>query len=190
MKHGFKTWAEKKSLELRADLGLKEHDHLCAFALSLYLKIPVYTPSDLISFGLMEASVATLLGTGSPHWSAAMLPISFTEQWIIHNPNHSAQRQQSNIMHEIGHVLCNHSYEALNKKETSEYQLRAFIGEQEEEAEWLGSCLQLPRKALSWALYKSYSLQQISELHNASIEMVKYRVGITGLSKQMRFGKN
>lgn len=52
----------------------------------------------------------------------------------------------------------------------------------EKEAEWLGGCLQLPRIALHYH-YKVYgnSLKEIAEKFNASQDMVKFRLGVSGL---------
>jgi hypothetical protein len=53
---------------------------------------------------------------------------------------------------------------------------------QEMEAEWLGACLQLPTAALKkYFVFGSYSHEQISDLFNASLPMVRYRISVTGV---------
>lgn len=47
-RRGFKTWADNQALEVRAQLGLKEHAPISAFDLCQLLKIPIYTPSDFL----------------------------------------------------------------------------------------------------------------------------------------------
>ncbi|OQP53499.1 ImmA/IrrE family metallo-endopeptidase [Niastella populi] len=61
--------------------------------------------------------------------------------------------------------------------------MRYYCEEQEEEAKYLGGCLQIPRAGLLWATKKSMSIEQISEYYVASIDMVKYRLNISGVSK-------
>lgn len=67
--------------------------------------------------------------------------------------------------------------------------LRNLDVEQENEAEWLGSCLQLPRPALIYSLKRSMTIEQIAEYYNCSNDMVQYRINITGVKKQLSYMK-
>ncbi|MDX2001489.1 MAG: ImmA/IrrE family metallo-endopeptidase [Chitinophagales bacterium] len=183
-KHGFKSWAERKSISTRAEMGLSPHDFLCAFELSKHLKIPIFTPNDID--GLSKENLSNLLGEGSTKWSAAVIVSGITSFCIIHNPTHSVQRQQSNIMHEIAHILCGHSLAQANANSTLNTLMREYNKEQENEADWLGSCLQLPRQALIWSLHRHLGPKEISEKYSASIQMVNYRIGITGADRQFK----
>lgn len=182
-RYGFKKWADDTSIQFRMDLGLRANDPLCAFVLSDHLDIPIFTP-QLIT-GLSTEHIDHLLGNGKEQWSAATLPISDSESIILHNPTHSSARQQSNIMHELAHVICGHKVpeEIVNTGLTGF--LRNHDEQQENEAEWLGSCLQLPRPALIWALKEKMTNIEIAEHYNASEEMVNYRINITGVKKQI-----
>lgn len=62
----------------------------------------------------------------------------------------------------------------------------------EEEAKCLGSTLQLPREALTWAIYqKRMPLSAISEIYTASKQMVQLRVNNSGLWNEVkRLGLN
>jgi Zn-dependent peptidase ImmA (M78 family) len=88
-------------------------------------------------------------------------------------------------MHELAHIICEHkvSDEILNTGLIGF--LRNHDVQQENEAEWLGSCLQLPRPALVWALKEKMNNGEIAEYFNASEEMVRYRINITGVNKQI-----
>jgi hypothetical protein len=181
--YGFKKWADETSIKFRADLNIKAHEPLCAFKLSDFLKIPIFTPENFSN--LEKHHLDNLLGKGKEHWSAVTIPVSELGNIIIHNPTHSPLRQQSNIMHELAHVICGHKV----SNEVIETGLIGFLRnhdiKQENEADWLGSSLQLPRQSLIWALKNNMTNDEISEYFNASIEMVKYRINITGVKKQI-----
>ena len=157
MKRGFKAEAGRKSKRLRNELGLKEHEPLCAFDLAKHIGVKVFTPNSLIQFGLKTDHVSTLLGGSSSNWSAAVIPMHSEESHlIIHNPKHSPARQQSNIMHEIAHIVCGHEPEVLDESlGMLAHIMRSYNKEHEEEAEYLGACLQLPRPALLWSMKKT-----------------------------------
>ncbi|AEA44965.1 ImmA/IrrE family metallo-endopeptidase [Fluviicola taffensis] len=182
-KKGFKTWADKKSIELRKDLGLNSNDALCAFDLIAHLNIPLFVPQDFKE--LDTKHLDELLGNGKEHWSAVTIPLKNDKYLIIHNPEHSAQRQQSNLMHELAHVICDHKVDPKIEETGLAGMLRHHDQEQENEAIWFGGCLQLPREALIWALKKSMTNNEIAEHFNASVEMVRYRIGVTGAKIQL-----
>lgn len=182
-KRGFKTWADKKSIEIRKDLGLNWNDALCAFDLISHLNIPLFVPQDFNE--LDPKHLDELLGNGKEHWSAATIPLKDNKCLIIHNPEHSSQRQQSNLMHELAHVICEHKVDSSIQESGLARMLRHHNQDQENEAIWFGGCLQLPREALIWALKKNMTNTEIAEYYNASEEMVRYRIGVTGVKLQL-----
>lgn len=183
-KRGFKTEAERTSILFRKELNLKPHDFLCAFKLCEHLSIPILTPNEID--GLSPIYLENLLGKGSEIWSAATIPLDNNGYLIIHNPSHSLARQQSNLMHELAHIILKHTTSETSLISGLGGLLRDYNVNQENEAEWLGASLQLPREALSWCLYKGMSVNEISLRFNASEPMVKYRINITGVKNQFR----
>lgn len=185
-RRGFKKWSQEKALELRKELGLNSYSPLCAFKLCKHLEIPVLEPKNVK--GLPLEKVEILLGKGSNLWSAVSIPINTQGKYlIVHNPNHSSARQQSNLMHELAHIICEHKIpEEKNKLGLSGF-LRNHDQEQEDEAEWFGSSMQLPREALLWSLKRRMSNNEISIYYNASIEMVRYRINISGVKRQLAY---
>lgn len=182
MKRGFKAEAERKAIFYRQLLSLKEHDPLPSRQLADHLKIRLLTPKDIPH--ITDEILKVLLVTGKDNWSAAIY-VKDDQHFIIHNPTHSAFRQESDIMHEIAHLLCGHELKDL---ETAMMgcllPLRKYDQEQEDEAEWLGSCLQLPHKALFYYYkIKKMKEQDISKLFNASAQMVRYRISVSGVRK-------
>ncbi len=187
LRRGFKKWSDEKSIELRGKLELKHISPLCGFELSKFFKIPVFTPSEIK--GLAPDMLNHLLMKGSKDWSAATIPIGNDKYLIIHNPTHNHARQQSNLMHELAHIICGHKVDDDKLNMGLSGFLRDYNEEQENEAEWLGACLQLPRPALLWALKKGMSQNDIANYFNASIEMTRYRINITGVKSQLRYLK-
>lgn len=92
-------------------------------------------------------------------------------------------------MHELSHIICEHKISDKVKKTGLAGFLRNLDPEQEDEAEWLGSCLQLPRPALLYSLKKGMTVKEIAEHYNCSTEMVQYRINITGVRKQLNIKK-
>lgn len=180
MKRGFKAEAERKSIQLRKDMNLKYTDKLCGFELAQFLDVTIKTPSEII--GLEPYRLHNLLHNGKSEFSAVVLPSGKDSFWIIHNPTHTAERQQSNICHELAHIICGHEFSSEDIQDLP-LPLRDFNKLHEDEAIYLGGCLQLPRKALSWAINKGMSKDDISSYYEASPEMVRYRINITGLNR-------
>lgn len=187
-KRGFKKWADDKSIELRQVLELKSNSPICAFDLCEHLKVRLLTPIEVQ--GLNPEMLKNLTGIGSSYWSAATIPLNDGNHIVIHNDKHSHARQQSNLMHELAHIICGHKVDKDKLKLGLSGFLRDYNEEQENEAEWLGACLQLPRPALLWALKKGMSEQEIALYYNASVEMTRFRINVTGVRKQIRFAKH
>jgi Zn-dependent peptidase ImmA (M78 family) len=58
----------------------------------------------------------------------------------------------------------------------------------EEEAVYLGGCLQIPKRGLLWAIQKKMSAEEIAHHFGASTDMVLYRANMIGQRK--RIGAN
>ena len=182
-RRGFKKWTDDKVIEIRRQLGLKEYSPVCAFDLCKFFNIPILTPSDIKE--LPEYYLAELLGNGAASWSAVTIPINNTSHIIIHNPMNTPARQQSDIMHELGHIICEHTLTADHDQACFAGCLRNIDGTKEEEATWFGACLQLPRPAILYCLNRKMSVEDIAKKYNCSTEMAQYRINITGVSKQI-----
>lgn len=186
-KRGFKARSERIALEYRFNIGLQEHDPLPAFKLAAHLNIEVISPADIP--GISASCLDNLFSQeSSSHWSAVTIGDG-KPQMIIHNTSHSPVRIESNIMHECAHIILEH--EMIEIDDSYGIPLRKYDLQQEKEAEWLGACLQLPQPALvKWHIYKGYSIDQLSQLFNASAQMVTYRIGVSGVSSlKKRLGK-
>lgn len=164
-----KRYCEAIATETRQRLELKAYEPLSADRLAAHLGASIV---DFEAFPHLAKQFRSLLESGS-NWSASIVhedPIQ-----IINNPNHTGSRRESNLMHELAHVLLNHPMvefstvgEPLRKKRY------------ENEATYLGGCLQIPRRGLLWATQKGMTLNQISRYFGASEEMVSFRCNATG----------
>jgi hypothetical protein len=180
VKRGFKAEAERQAIFYRKELQLKDKDPLSARDLAAHLKIQLLTPRDIP--GITDELLGNLLVTGKDNWSGGILRVD-DKEFIIYNPTHSPYRQESDIMHEIAHSICKHELSELEISFSGGIiPLRNYNQEQEDEAKWLGACLQLPKPALIYYYkIKKMTVPEISELFNASEKMVNYRLGVSGV---------
>lgn len=174
---GFTGKAERLAEGLRNQLQVHPCGHLCAFRLADYLGVSVCEATD---YGIEPEWIKRLTG-----WSGLYLINQFNEKIIIHNTYHPTGRQQSTIMHELAHLVCEHPLPTDTILPELPF-LRRYNPQHEQEAEYLGATLQITRKGLVWAMRRSMSLTQIAEYYRASHEMVDYRLNISGVSKQFR----
>ncbi|MBB6001433.1 ImmA/IrrE family metallo-endopeptidase [Arcicella rosea] len=173
----FKQWAENKSLELRLQNGLKSYDYISAQQLANYLGVKIFTPNEIPRMSL------DVFDSIKNNWSANTL-ICGDKYYIIHNNTHSPQRQQSNLMHEMAHIILKHSPEQLIS--ANGLLLRHINEQNEKEAEWLGGCLQLPRQLLFELFRRGESVDNIICKYQVSIEMLRYRTNVTGLKNTFK----
>jgi len=88
-------------------------------------------------------------------------------------------------MHEIAH--CDLKHRSIRKEEGYSFFLHSYDQTQEEEAAWLGGCLQIPRAGLQWALRQGMDDATIAQWFRASRKMVIFRSSMTGINCQ--FGR-
>jgi Zn-dependent peptidase ImmA (M78 family) len=168
----FRRWCEALATDARYNLGLKAFQPLPAQQLAAYHQVLLLTPFDLAA----EAAAAVTQVLSQPSWSAAL--ISRQPPAILHHPLHSAARQEANLMHELAHLLLGHSLPAFDPATWP-----ALLDKQHErEADYLGSCLQVPRRGLEWARQRGFTRQQAAEHFGASLQVVNWRCNATGIN--------
>ncbi|MBK9099494.1 MAG: ImmA/IrrE family metallo-endopeptidase [bacterium] len=187
MKRGFKSWAEKKAEEYRILLGKKYYHSLFANELADHLGLKIITPQHIPNLSKKDSSI--LLNHDHNSWSAITIKNYLGEYIIISNPSHSKKRQESDLMHEMAHIICEHTMEKIKIRTDFPFPLRDYNTEQEEEAKWFGGCLQVPRRALVQMIYKGLDINELSDHFSASIDMINYRLRMTGVEKQINWQK-
>jgi Zn-dependent peptidase ImmA (M78 family) len=179
---GFKAEAERIAEKQREEAGLSKFSPLNAFDLAKQLGIPVCPVTEILTELQAEKIIHPI--DKSQEFSALWMPNCDGDPIIIYNPCHSAYRQQSDLMHEIAHILRKHETPDEIKKLCLLLNLRSYDKLQEAEAKYLGGCLQITRAGLLWALKNNYSYEQISEYYCASADMVRYRINSTVVERQ------
>jgi Zn-dependent peptidase ImmA (M78 family) len=186
-RRGFKKDAENWAIEYRERLALSAWSPLDAFSLAKHLGCAVYPASAFIDNTEELALLAGKNGHDNCGWSALTMENAAGKRVIIYNQNHAAVRQQSDIMHEIAHIICGHKNDLSLGAIALPFYLRKLDEVQEAEACYLGAALQLSKAGLFWAKKREMSNEAIAGYFNASIEMVNYRLNISGVAKQLSY---
>ena len=181
MQRGFKAWAEREAIAQRRNLGLGANMPLPAVQLAAYLSITIISPEHIP--GMSQEHLECLLQRDLSSWSAITVSAN-TVTAIIHNTGHAPTRQESNLMHEMAHIICKHAPSELIHVGELPFLLRDYNADQEEEASWLGACLQLPRPALWWAVKRRMTVAEMVQYFQASEELIRYRHQMTGIDRQ------
>jgi hypothetical protein len=139
MQRGFKTKAEKMAVEARALVKVPAYAPLPARRLAVAMRVPIIGPTDIpdVPTHVSEA----MLSHFAANWSAVTLCVG-DGFLIIHNTSHLPPRQESDLMHELAHILCQHKPARIEAPGMLPWASRSYDSAQEEEAAWLGGCLQ------------------------------------------------
>lgn len=179
---GFKTRCENIAEGVRRELGLSPYSVLNMGDLSHYLGVRLITPDEVS--GLSKEARSVLLGDESADWSAVTVGEA-PRIIIIHNPLNSAARRASDLSHEMSHLLLRHKPSTVVYSGDLAWTLRSFDDDQEAEATWLAGCLLLPRAALIKMLGDGSENEDIAKRYGVSLQMVRYRRGVTGVDRQL-----
>jgi len=93
-------------------------------------------------------------------------------------------------MHELSHIILEHQPSIDEDLKSLGLLLRNYDEIHENEANWLGGCLQIPFDGLVTALLKGKSNEEIALQYGASIDMVKFRANKSGARQKLYFIKN
>ena len=174
---GFPTKSEQIAETFRTQLNIHPCGHLCAFALADHLGVSVCEATD---YGIDMVELERLTG-----WSGLYLTNQYGEKIVIHNTKHPVGRQQSTVMHELAHLICEHPLPTQVLIPELPF-LRSYQQQHEQEADYLGAALQITRKGLVWAMRRSMTVEQIAKYYQASEERVLHRLNVTGVAKQFK----
>lgn len=174
---GFKTDAENLAHEIRREMGLPTHSRIMAKQIAELFGAKVMVPRDL---DIGNETLEELEGPSVKRWSAFVIPFKSPKirHRLVHNPLHHEHRQEANILHEMGHLICGHEPKSMTMM--GSIPIRNFDKTDEDQANYLGYALQLPKDALFHALRNGWSEDRISTEYFASLEAVRLRLNITG----------
>jgi Zn-dependent peptidase ImmA (M78 family) len=182
VRHGFKAQAERSAAAARKALGLRPYSPLDPWLYAGHLQVAVLEFSKL---GLQAHTVRQLTTVDSDSWSAMTLKMdkSFA---IVLNPSHAVTRQRSDLAHELSHIELRHVPARVEISETGLLLLSDFSDEQEQEADWLGAALLLPRDGLVRLRSERKSTPEIATHFGVSPALCEWRLRMTGVDVQMR----
>ena len=103
---------------------------------------------------------------------------------IVYNPYNDRGRTNSDIAHELAHLLLRHDVREL--QQLAGHTFFTCDPEQEEEANWLAGCLLLPRALLIREAHAGADPTAIAHKYNVSIPMARYRLNASGVLLQLK----
>jgi hypothetical protein len=182
-RRGFKTWAEEISLRVRRKLKLPDAAPLDPLQLADLLSVLVLPPSDLRD--MPEECRRRLTNDHSDNWSAITVA-NGKHHLIVINTAHAATRRNSDLAHELAHVILGHEPSMMFASPGSGIALRTHNKEQEDEANWLAGCLLLPRDALLSIRRRRLTDEEACQEFGVSLAMLRFRVNASGVDIQLR----
>ncbi len=176
LRRGFKKEAEEYAEEFRRELHIPATGPLCPFRLAEHLEIPVVgltTLSDLEPSHLKHA-----VGEGQSIFSATTV-VDGCYCMIIHNDSHHPFRQNSNVMHEIAHILLGHPPRPPLVGDSC----RNFDTTSEREANELGFTLLIPKRAALRVVESRMPIDEACEYYGVSAKLLRYRIDVTDVKR-------
>ena len=129
-----------------------------------------------------------LLKEEADNWSAVTLSAG-TKDIIILNSSHHGGRPASDLMHELAHILLGHEPARIDLTEDGSLMLSTYDKKQEEEANWLASCLLLTRHALLEIRSQRIHPQIAARRYGVSQQMLQFRLNVSGVDYQLARAK-
>lgn len=178
LRRGFKAEAEREAVRARKALGLAPHDPLDPADLARNLGIAVVDAATLVDLAELEE----LERLQAFAFSAATFEIE-GRKIIVFSPLRSVGRRNSDIAHELAHVMLKHDLAEI--RELNGMPFRTCRPEEEEEATAFGGTLLLPRPLLLSAARRRASVEQMATDFVVTPEMARFRFNSTGVAKQL-----
>jgi Zn-dependent peptidase ImmA (M78 family) len=180
MRRGFKSEAERLADRIRTQMGLRYGDRIAIRDLADYLSIEVLAADELID----RAKLQDLNRVQPGAFSAATFHLPGGRTVAVYNPCNDPARTNSDIAHELAHVLLNHEIREL--QQIGGHTFFTCDPEQEEEANWLAGCLLLPRPLLLREVFAGADATTIAARHQVSVPMARFRLNTSGVLLQAR----
>ena len=179
LRRGFKAEAERLAKDIWSEMSLTPNDRMEAVELAAHVGCTVQPADALVDIGKLEQ----LHRIQPDAFFACTFKLRSNRYAIVFNPLMSDRRRNSDIAHEVAHIVLGHSLSRLERLGNI-----AFLScdkQQEDEAAWLSGCLLLPRFALIHDLRKGRTPSTIAGNRVLSEDMVDYRVRVTGAARQL-----
>lgn len=182
MRRGFKAYAERLAAAERTEFKLSPIDTLDPRKYLRTQNILVWSLSDIAA--LDAKSIKQLTKTDPSSWSGITLCEGGLTAIII-NPVHDVNRHASTLMHEWAHIKLGHKPNRLDGANGGLMLLSDYPPDIEEEADWLGAAMLLPREGLLHFRSKGATNSEIALHYEVSEQLVRWRIGTTGIDRQI-----
>jgi Zn-dependent peptidase ImmA (M78 family) len=184
VRRGFKTEAERIADRIRTALGLLPSEPLDPEAVAEHLGAKIVAADKLVS----RQSLEKLNAIQDDAFSAATFRLPDASVVVVYNPLHGPARMRSDLAHELSHLILGHQTRTIEL--IAGQSLFTCNPEQEEEANWLGGCLLLPRPLLLAAARAGLTAAEVADQHGTSEAMARYRMNASGAMLQARRGRS
>ena len=161
-------------------MGIRPADRLPAERLARHIGARVIELHKVQ--GLSKASFRQLTERDPDSWSAVTIS-AFSRHVIVVNPR-APTRMENDLMHECSHLILNHRPAAAMLSADGQLLMSAYDRQQEDEANWLGPTLLLPRSALVAVVQESQDLAHSARLYGVSEALLRMRINTTGVAMQ------
>lgn len=179
MRRGFKTQAERLASDIRQRHGCREDEAAPLDAVAHEAGAEIVPADRLVD----RARLEELQRLQADAFSAATFRRRDGRRVIVYNSLHAEGRSRSNQAHELAHIILDHKVRTLER--VGELRFLTCDVEQEEEADWLGGCLLLPRTLLVKAAYRGLGPAEIAETYKTSEPMARFRLNASGVLVQV-----
>lgn len=178
LRRGFKAEAERLAKDIWSEMRLTPSDTMDAVKLAEHVDCIVHSADALVDIGKLKE----LYQIQRDAFFACTFKLPVNRYAIVFNPLMSDTRRNSDIAHEVAHIVLRHSLSRLER--LGDIAFLSCDKQQEEEAAWLSGCLLLPRFALIRDLRKRKTPGAIARNRILSRAMVEYRIRVTGAARQ------
>jgi Zn-dependent peptidase ImmA (M78 family) len=178
MRRGFKAEAERLAANVRKEMGKRPSEHVDVADFAIYAGAEVRCADELTSLAKLERLDELQPGA----FSACTFSID-GRHIVAYSPLSSPGRTQSDIAHEVAHLLLEHSVNAVET--IGGLSFFTCDADEEQEANWLAGCLLLPRPLLFRAAKRGMDAAAIAEACNVSEAMAAFRLRTTGVERQL-----
>lgn len=182
VQRGFKSRCEQTARRYRKRLGVSLEDALPFRQLADELGVVLWTPDDVP--GLDAGAVRQLSVTDAGAWSAVTVRLD-GRQIVVVNSAQNERRIPNSVVHELAHIILGHSAARVDISEDGHLWLSTYSQEQESEADWLAAALLLPRDGLLPCFARRRDVEAIAARFHVSRELVRWRLNMTGIVRQV-----
>ncbi len=182
LRRGFKSQCERRSTELRKRLERGPADPLSAVDLANHVGVTVWSAAQVED--LSAGDLDQLANKDNDSWSAFTLRVG-GQHLIVFNPGQSDPRINSVAMHELSHIMLGHELASAGITEEGHLIPSNYNQDQEDEADWLGGTLLLPRPALLAIRRTRQTDDQATIKYQVSRQMLTWRFRMTGVDYQI-----